>query len=309
MSPPTMLSFNADNTTSVFPGQTITGDMTVIDCLNNTSSCLADVYPRCAESARVHVCDDYYIHGPSSIALFDGPLSTGLKVNIITHTNHINYMQLFLVCKSPIKKLSQSLIVNITIIPCPLGFVFDASSKQCECDNKVSRSSFICNRDIGHSCIRQSYWYGSSHHTIGKCIDLFCDYSKPTCPSGVSTDTANYILLGDFQDDQCIGGHGGTLCTGCTLNKSSTYGILQCVDSDKCAKWHPYVLLLLNIATPFIYGVLLIIVIKLKLSIGSGYLYGPLFYLAVLNLIPFTSYGALDTIVSSFVATLLNFTV
>ena len=299
MSPPTTLSFNANNTASVFPGQTITGDMTVIDCLNSTTSCLAEVKQQCAREQSI--CDEYYIYGPSSVALFDGRVTTGLKINSITDQK--NYMQVSLVCKSPIRLLPKNLTINITIILCPLGFMFNASSKQCECDNKVSRSNFICNRDIGYVCIRQGYWYGSSHHTmaIGKCINLFCDYSKPTCPS----DTANYILLGNFQDYQCIGGHGGILCTGCTHNKSSTYGILQCIDSDKCAKWHPYVLLLLNIVTPFIYGVLLIIVVKLKLSIGSGYLYGPLFYLAVLNLLPFTSYGTFDTIVSSFVATLL----
>ena len=47
------------------------------------------------------------------------------------------------------------------------------------------------------------------------------------------------------------------------------------------------------------------IAVRLKLSIGSGYLYGPLFYLAVLNLIPLSSYPTLNAVVSSFVATFL----
>ena len=112
-------------------------------------------------------------------------------------------------------------------------------------------------------------------------------------------------MIGSYQDDQCLDGHGGTLCTGCAHNKLPTYGALQCIDSDKCAKWHPYVLLLFNILIPFIYGVFLMIAVRLKLSIGSGYLYGPLFYLAVLNLMPFSSYAILNTVVSSFVATFL----
>ena len=78
-----------------------------------------------------------------------------------------------------------------------------------------------------------------------KCVYLFCDYSthRQKCPSSSSP---NYLKLGSSQDDQCLDGHGGTLCTGCAHNKLPTYGALQCIDSDKCAKWHPYVLLLLN---------------------------------------------------------------
>ena len=146
-------------------------------------------------------------------------------------------------------------------------------------------------------------WY--SEGTVSQCVHLFCNYSGSACPSSVSPGTLNYVLLGSYQDDQCLDGHGGTLCTGCAHNKLPTYGALQCIDSDKCAKWHPYVLLFLNTLIPFIYGVFLMIAVRLKLSIGSGYLYGPLFYLAVLNLMPFSSYATLNTVVSSFVATFL----
>ena len=61
-------------------------------------------------------------------------------------------------------------------------------------------------------------------------------------PCSISTDTANYnILLGSSQDNQCIDGHGGALCTGCHQYMEH---YVQCVD-DECAEWHPYALLLI----------------------------------------------------------------
>ena len=294
---PTNVSFNISNTTSVFPGQTIVGDMTVIDCLGSASSCLADVSLRC----NGRICG---IQGLSTVFLSNGTINTGLKITINSEYALFRQVQLKFTCKSPIRQLPLVLTVEITVLSCPLGFAFNSSTGQCECIN--NGKYFICNKDIGLVCVKKGYWYSNYSGTASKCIHLFCDYSKwrKVCPSTVSPDSTDYLLLDRFLDNQCIDGHGGTLCTGCALNKLPTYGALQCIDSNKCTRWHPYILMLLNIAIPFIDGVFLMIVIRLKLNIGSGYLYGPLFYLAVLNLVP-TSYSTLNTIISSFVATLL----
>ena len=297
---PINVSFNND-TASVFPGQTIIGNMIVTDCLGKRSSCLADVFLWCNNE----VCVDHALHGPSTIFLFNGSVNTGLSIS----TNFqfkFPYPQLIFICRSPTKGLNYIRIVNITLLNCLLGFIFSSAKGQCECamDNN---EFFICSQSAGVSCVREGYWYSNISHTISQCVNLFCDYSKQrsSCPSTVSADSANYLLLGSSQDDQCLDGHGGTLCTGCAHNKLPTYGALQCIDSDRCAKWHPYVLMLFNIMVPFCDGVFLIIIVRLKLSIGSGYLYGPWFYLAVLSLLPLTSYVLLNTVVSLFVATLL----
>ena len=298
---PTNVSFNICNTTSVFLGQIIVGDVTAIDCFGNTSSCLANAFLQCDGK----ICDHYRIEGPSTVFLSNGTVNTGLIIKISEHAS-FHQVQLTFICKTLIRQLPLVLNVDVTVLPCPLGFVLNSSTGQCECINNENEY-FICNKDVGLVCVKKGYWYSNYSGTASKCIHLFCDYSnqRKACPATVSPDSENYLLLGSSQDDQCIDGHGGTLCTGCALNKLPTYGALQCIDSNKCTRWHPYILILLNIAVPFINGVFLMIVIRLKLSIGSGYLYGPLFYLAVLNLIPLTSYSTLNTIISSFAGTLL----
>ena len=299
---PTNVSFKISNTTSVFPGQTIVGDMTVVDCFGNTSSFIADVSLWCNRK----ICDNYGIEGPSTVFLLNGTINTGLKITAISGHLSLNKAQLKFACKTPIRQLPLILTVEITVLSCPLGFVLNSSTGQCECINNENKH-FICNKDVGLVCVKKGYWYSNYSGTASKCIHLFCDFSeqRKKCPSSVSPDSTDYLLIDSFLDDQCIDGHGGTLCTGCALNKLPTWGALQCIDSNKCTRWHPYILMLLNIAIPFIDGVFLMIVIRLKLSIGSGYLYGPLFYLAVLSIIPLTSYSTLNTIVSSFAATLL----
>ena len=40
--------------------------------------------------------------------------------------------------------------------------------------------------------------------TVSQCVHLFCNYSGPACPSSASPGTLNYVLLGSYQDDQCL---------------------------------------------------------------------------------------------------------
>ena len=306
---PTYMSFNNDNMISVYPGQTIVGNMTVTDCLGNPSFCPADAYILCGGGK---FCDNnmYYLKGPSLILVQNGFFNTELKFIDKSGTNlKVNVtLQLMLACK-----ISKPILlkVNITLSPCPLGLVYDPNTGQCEC---VEHNNFVCLRNATSDiiCIRRGYVYSNHSSTVSRCpFYAFCKYSGPACSFSTYTDSADYVLLGSCEDDQCLYGHGGTLCTGCAHNKQHvplvpTYGVLQCIDSDRCAHWHPYVLLLFNFLIPFIYGAFLIVVVRPRLNIGSGYMYGPLFYVAVLNLMPLSSsYGVLNTIASLFVATYL----
>ena len=62
---------------------------------------------------------------------------------------------------------------------------------------------------------------------------------------------------------------------------------------------------MLTITFPLLIGIFLILVVKIQSDIGSGYLYGPLFFLAVLSQLPLGQYPTLDKIVSVFAASVL----
>ena len=267
--------------TSVFPGQPIVLDTFVADCLNNSLSCIADAFLNCTNS----LCSEYGIHlrGLPTILINTGHTQTGLTISTLSLLLQPVQFQLQLRCKTPTTSLPATVTVPISLLQCPFGLSLDLKSEQCHC-NKMATKDFLCSDSDGIACIKKGYWYGivSNSTTVAKCQNLFCNFSTSVCSIGVS-DTTSYVTLGQSQDDQCLGGHGGPLCTGCVDGKRATYGGLQCIPSHQCKSWHPYFLLLLNILLPFITGILVMFIVRLKIGIGSGYLYGPIFYLAILN--------------------------
>ena len=311
---PTMLT--AD-TVSVFPGQLIVLNI-VADC--SSLLCIADVFLiNCTDD---NLCGRYGIslQGLPTVLVHTGLVYTGLAIKIENVSSYMD-MQLQLKCESPqaiLDSISPAVVTTkIHLLQCPFGLYLDVKSGVCQCEHAhgTNNIEFLCSDNAGKACVKKGYWYGNvsiskhdSQFTTIKCLNLFCNFStKSKCPSNVASDSTNYILLSQSQDDQCLNGHGGPLCTACTEGKMATYGGLQCIPSHQCKSWHPYMLLLLNITCPFVIGVALLIIIQLRLSVGSGYLYGPLFYLATLNLIPFdaANIGTLNNIVKFFSATFL----
>ena len=138
----------------------------------------------------------------------------------------------------------------------------------------------------------------NSIHLLKKCG--YCNITGDLCPSEISTSSSEFVLLSQTLDDQCEEGRGGILCMKCTSDSAFTFGAIQCITNEHCESWHPYLLLTLSILFPFITGIFL--VIKIKTITGSGYLYGPLFFLAVLSQLPLSDFTILNKITSIFVA-------
>ena len=294
---------------SVFPGQKIIIDnMMLIDCFNKNTTCIADV-----QFMTEDCCNGVRLQGLPQAVIHSGVVSLNMKIT--SKVNRPNspcklciHPKLQFVCKSPTSDaIATKLTMNLTLLSCPIGFTFNEAAQQCQCCSNLGiEKAFVCS-DIGKACIRKGYWFGnvSGIITVSKCSYLYCNYNSTEHePCGItSSDTTDYVLLSHSQHDQCQYGHGGTLCTGCTNGMTATHSLLQCINIHQCKSWHPYALLVLNIICPFLMAMLLIIIIQLKLSVGSGYLYGPLFYLAVLNLLPLSTLGKFSSIVHYYTAT------
>ena len=297
-------------TIKLFPGQLIVlQDWNVTDCAGNSSSCTANVLLLCS------ICDaksfNLQLIGQLPVLLFNGTIETGLRVTASLEKNNIS-VQLYFQCRSTSlyqPPVQQTISVEMTL--CPLGLKFNSSARVCQCEHPNSK--LLCSDQLGIACIEKGYWYGSvisdnnnsdTKRSVEKCT--YCKYStRDLCPSEISTSSSDFVLLSQTLDDQCEGGRGGILCMKCIDGNTFTFGAIQCITNEHCESWHPYLLLTLNILSPFISGVFLVIMFQIKTNTGSGYLYGPLFFLAVLSQLPLSDFLLLRKITSIFVALIL----
>ena len=277
----------------------------MIDYYNQASSCIANAYLDCGSG---FVCNDLGIRlKGANVVLSNGSTYTDLKIEVLTHALLLAFpIPLHIECKNaPIGKTSADL--HMRIEHCPLGYVpMNASnSSTCQCHN--NNELIYCDplRESQVVCIQRGYWFGEGpilHSIIAKCQFTLCTAKSRDCPIFTSQ---NFVQLPLNVDDQCSANHGGLLCAGCKHNYTFTFQAVQCVPSDSvhCANWMPPTVLSLSVVFQFVLAFILVVALRLKLGLGSGLLYGPFFYLAVINCLPFDHYeqlSALKTIISIF---------
>ena len=290
----------------IYPGKIIKLNYSVFDCNGTDSTCVADAFLGCGDKL---VCTSKNVHlaGPPTVFLSSDVIDTGLVIRSsyqsINQKTIKESTKLYFRCRDPpAGMIGPNANIKIHLIDCPLGLVYDTDIKQCRCAVNNS-DTFLCSVQQGQVCIRKGYWYtrNMDKPIVKYCpFHSNCKFNRKACPTDIQ-----YIILPQIEDDQCHDGHGGTLCMNCTENNIFTYLSLKCIDYRLCKSWHPYMLLMLTMTFPLLIGIFLILVVKMRSKIGSGYLYGPLFFLAVLSQLPLGQYPTLDKIVSVFAASVL----
>jgi len=134
--------------------------------------------------------------------------------------------------------LASKVFINITLLPCPPGFMFSDQSEKCICHNTLQLHNITCNIDDQTVHRGGTVWVNASF--VGnKCNGIVMHHH---CPFGYcSFAEANNKL--DFPDTQCNFNHSGILCGGCRPGLSLTLGTSQCL---RCSK--KYMVLLIPFA-------------------------------------------------------------
>ena len=188
--------------------------------------------------------------------------------------------------------------LNVTLTMCPLGYIFVYSTKHLlkkaedhygTCKKATNSSSVIYDETFGKVCIKNSYWYGRlnvNNKTELNFIVALCDHFY--CARGESCIIDGYVnthhKLPLTQDQQCNGMYGGVLCRSCKQNAVFTFGASRCIPLTKCREqWHPYTIIATAVVCQIVLALLIIVLVPTSKS-GVGYLYGPMFFLAVCKL-------------------------
>ena len=306
---PTSLKLNHNNLLDhIFPGQELVFPVTVVDSLgHNGTSCISIPELECE------------LNQPCIIG------NTTLKLNTkrqqILQTNeryesglHLTATHEFIEQSATFKikfTCAKTLVISaylfVSMSMCPFGYVFDSQKEPttgggvCTC---IKDENIMCSVKEGVACVRKGNWYGSMKinnkitNTTVPCTPPYCIISDP-CPLNGYRDT--FMKLPTTQDEQCSDLHGGVMCRGCQKQAVFTFGAIKCVSLSNCKKWMPYTVMSLAVVIQIALVMFIFLFLKHNGRFGVGYLYGPLFFLAVYKLLPLSfvsPYALLDVIVS-----------
>ena len=159
-------------------------------------------------------------------------------------------------------------IVNVTLLPCGLGFSYRADNNSCECSKLYQENGVSCNISSG-TFSRNKQWLGKYNNKTAMVVTCPLIYCKDVPLVNLTSD--------DLQDDViCSGNRAGPLCGKCKEGFSLGFGSSNCV--DYCTNtWLASILLYAAMG-----AVLVIILFVLNLTVTQGTLYGLIFYANVL---------------------------
>ena len=183
--------------------------------------------------------------------------------------------------KTPFPKniLEFPVYVNITLLPCPIGFDLRGEpGAKCECDPLIQGLNDVeC--DIGDQTISRSglVWIGTDDRGEGSNDTLNTSklISSKYCPLNYCKGEKVRMSVGEY-DTQCNYDRSGMLCGECKEGLSLALGSSQCLSCS-----NKYIVLILPL---LLAGVALVAFIKLvNLTIAHGTINGLVFYVNIVK--------------------------
>ena len=278
---------------TLFPGQKLTYSAKVTDYFGNLTSCLVNINLECGNK----FCEHVQLTGESQSLLSTSNFTTNRYL-----TSNVEHECLV---KLQFSRLDTNVEVyaNVNIIACPLGYVFQTSQISqpiqgtCGCVD-IASDDVQCDFVLGVACIRHGYWLGkiNADDVLEDTLIGTAPCQYPYCkadllPCSITGLAQTYNQLPIAQDEQCNGLYGGLLCRSCREDAVFSFEAVNCIPSSNCKPWQPYVTLVLVVVFQLVLGFSIVLVLKASFKTGVGHLYGPLFFIAVLRLVPFGYYN------------------
>ena len=177
---------------------------------------------------------------------------------------------------------------QITMLPCPPGFILDRVSMECICSFNTDETYVgidNCNLTLHRAYSKKGYWFGYKNNQTENEDSLISGY----CPSGFcSTGGERRLLPGtanreELNEIMCSYSRSGTLCGRCTDTSSVYYHSMQfkCESDSLChLGWLFYILSELIPVT-----IVFLLIMFLNITFTSGLVNGFIFYSQVIEVV------------------------
>jgi len=159
-----------------------------------------------------------------------------------------------------------SVYLNITLLPCPLGFMLSSQPAECVCHTTLQQHNISCTIDNQSVHRSGTVWVNASfsgNYSDGAIVHKHCPFGYCN-PAELNVDLR-------YSDTQCTLNHSGTLCGACQPGLSLALGTSQCLS---CSNSHLSLLILFAVL-----GLTLVCLIKaFNLTVAEGAINGLIFY-------------------------------
>ena len=176
-----------------------------------------------------------------------------------------SYINEILLKDIPPNLLTTTVYINLTLLPCPLGFHLVGSPPKCDCLPPFTASNMFCNftNGIGYIYRNDTTWIG----TLNESAVLI----QAKCPFDYCIAELTGVDL-EHPDAQCAMNHSGILCGGCRKGFSMALGTNMCLPCEN--NNHLGLVIFFTFA-----GLLLVVFIKVfNMTVSQGTINGLIFY-------------------------------
>ena len=270
------------------PGSELNIPLTVVDYFNS-SRASATVDAKCFNYTMFmnkYYVEDYCSEGKdfrflgSRVATFNNSL-TGIILG--GPQNNSDLLVVFKTLET--QPLIFSLRINFTF--CANGYVYNESTKFCDCydhGNGIVRCfSTTKNNSTMIPCIRSGYWFGyisqwdiTPHQIV--CSSMKC---RQNCRKRCM-NLDSWCLLPSDSSDFCLNHHSGPLCSLCKPGYSLGYGGRNCINDKECNTKSTILIAVFISLFWTVVMIGLLLTFHLNIQIGSGYIYGFVYFFSVL---------------------------
>ena len=281
----------------LFPGKVIRFyNVIITDGLGNSTSCNAKVSLMCNNSWCEYTKSGLQLKGPSDTFLYklQGEVNTLLYIKSNVSENHRNEnLALRTTCIDPFlpSQPSDTAIKWISEDICPVGFKYQNMSMICLCSNISSNGyQLLCMNDYGIACIKKDLWVNASTNVIISCPYPLCSINRDTEESKHCKDYYGpyWVALPFYESEQCAYNRSGRRCSQCQDKFYFTFGGISC--TPHCKASYPFIIGVIAVILQFLIFSFILAAMKLDLDIGSGFMYGPLLFLAIAGQMHFGYY-------------------
>ncbi len=170
--------------------------------------------------------------------------------------------------------------INLTIVPCRIGYKYVAEQNECIC--QISTDNVQCVTHRHSICVKRHYWFSGDGNEAYPCPSINCIFMTEHCPNqtGACSLAQDYCYV-ETEDSVCQQGRSKFLCSKRADDSSFTFAGVKCTSSATCNAKNTALLLLALLTYWILFLLVLLLSLSFKLSVGSGFMYGIVYFFSV----------------------------